>query len=1556
MLGLLNTSPVQTYIVQKSVAYFSNLLGTTVSIEHVNIKFFNHLSFKNLLVLDEQQDTLLYTRALDVSTSQWFLLTQHSTIKDIKLQDAQVQLLRNKSTGVWNYNFIIEKLGLNNNIKPKKPQKVVLPNIDLNYFSLNNAHFLFKDEWVGIDYEASAKELYIDAQKIDLKKGILDINTIFIDEGLFGMTDYKGGRPDSLRPKGPRKFTSDQPFNPDLWSFNIDKIQLINSRFFLEMPERPINVHLFDERHLNIKDIDLLARKVKIEGDTITGDLRQLNAQERSGLGIKKMSAQVKVSPKISECANLYLETHNTIIKDYYAMHYDAFPAFLDYIHKVKMVGKFKESKVSFKDIAYFTDQIDFLTYLNPTLTGEAIGTIPHLMANNIILKDEQTTFVGNVVLTGLPSVDAFHIDAPNFTLSTNNKGLIKHLHMDQYTDFNVNALQNVLAHGNFKGFINNFNTETQIKTNLGHINLDAHILNATDDNIIVNSKFEARNMDFGKLTYHQDFGSLTARGQIQYELATKNTQFNITAQEFSFNKYPYKNIHFEGNYQQSILNAVLKVADPNLATQLTTLIDFRHQPYHYKVYGSVPYFNSHNLNLSTHQLSGGGEINLDLKGKTIDDVIGNVIVYNVKLDIDSTPLAFNQLYLNKSKEQGVDILNIASNGLQINASGHYNISELPQNVQYILHQFVPNLFQQPKFFNPNFDIKFNIHNEPNSELFKILNIPLELPQGLVASGNINFMDNIFDVNGNIPTLYYDGFNVEAINLSTGIADKVFNANITGKEFYWNNYLIGHQIDIRNTLSDNLADLTINTTNANGSNASLIQSEVYFAPDTTIIKFKPSSFYLNDKLWQIESKHPIFWSKNYLNLNDVQFKNAQQSIHLSSNAGGTDIVAKLQNISLDPINYLLFNYDYQGNINGDVVLEDLFKEPNINFEVALDDLKTAGYEMGEAAINGAYNIKKNKLTLYPNTSLVYNNAYVTAAGEYWVDEDSVRMSFLAEQIPLQWLQPYVEGYVHNISGVLNGFMTLNSYQNQLKASGKVQTKNAKMTVDITGVTYTLDQFAVSIDENNFYIDQARVLDSENNKAIISGKVPHHRFSYIGFDLNIQADKIKALALPVNYNAYFFGDITASVKARLTGMYDNINFHIIGTPLENSILYIPIQSSSEIGTYNYITFKKPDTILNTQRLKTSFGEKIKYVLRIDALANNNLEGNIILDPRTNDQLQARGEGNLSLIIPSDGDIRLNGTYTISDGFYNFAFQQLEVFNYRRKLLLENGSTIKWNGDLYDADLNVDAYTSVKARLFDLISNEKDRISLSTQELSDAQMQQIFNVKMKMQGRLSEPRLTFNIQSTENRSVGTYAYQKLQRINNDERELLNQVTGLLLLNQFIPPEGFNSSASLSAGAITNMSEMLATVASSQISNLAKKVLGVEDLYIGLSYKNYALSGYNPLNPTGFTNRNEAGVNFRKNFLNNRLTAEVGGTYDWGTVRANNNLTDNIAGDFRIQYSLNRDGNVRLKLFRTSNYDAVFQQTLGRHGAGIMYRKSFNNLNDLFNIKKKQISDNK
>src|SRR5690606_3179034 len=127
----------------------------------------------------------------------------------------------------------------------------------------------------------------------------------------------------------------------------------------------------------------------------------------------------------------------------------------------------------------------------------------------------------------------------------------------------------------------------------------------------------------------------------------------------------------------------------------------------------------------------------------------------------------------------------------------------------------------------------------------------------------------------------------------------------------------------------------------------------------------------------------------------------------------------------------------------------------------------------------------------------------------------------------------------------------------------------------------------------------------------------------------------------------------------------------------------------------------------------------------------------------------------------------------------------------------------------------------------------------------------------------------------------------------------------------------------------------------------LLGDPSLSIELKYKNYNLS--DPL-VYGGINRNELSFGVRKNLLNDRLVVEVGSAYDWGrpTSSSSNASNLNLAGDFRLQYLLTEDGRVRLNVFRTNNYDVLVDRNVWRGGIGISYRKTFNDLEEFFNLR--------
>jgi hypothetical protein len=171
----------------------------------------------------------------------------------------------------------------------------------------------------------------------------------------------------------------------------------------------------------------------------------------------------------------------------------------------------------------------------------------------------------------------------------------------------------------------------------------------------------------------------------------------------------------------------------------------------------------------------------------------------------------------------------------------------------------------------------------------------------------------------------------------------------------------------------------------------------------------------------------------------------------------------------------------------------------------------------------------------------------------------------------------------------------------------------------------------------------------------------------------------------------------------------------------------------------------------------------------------------------------------------------------------------------------------------------------------------------------------------------------------------------------------VATLLLIGSFYPQDNALGGGA-TAGAISNVSEVLSGTASSQLTNLVNRLTGNDNLSLAVKYGSYATTdATGTTDPT--TTRSTVSFGFDYKLFDDRVSVEYGGSYDWGkqTNNTNNSRVLNLAGDVRVSYQLREGGNTRGYFFRKEGFDALGNQSLKRVGLGLSWRKSFNTLEE-------------
>jgi hypothetical protein len=228
--------------------------------------------------------------------------------------------------------------------------------------------------------------------------------------------------------------------------------------------------------------------------------------------------------------------------------------------------------------------------------------------------------------------------------------------------------------------------------------------------------------------------------------------------------------------------------------------------------------------------------------------------------------------------------------------------------------------------------------------------------------------------------------------------------------------------------------------------------------------------------------------------------------------------------------------------------------------------------------------------------------------------------------------------------------------------------------------------------------------------------------------------------------------------------------------------------------------------------------------------------LIFDPVTGDILRSEGSGQARITI-QDQDIQMFGRYGITEGTYQFVLGEI----ISRRLDLEPGGTIVWEGDPENARLDISAIYNARPNISTLTSET----SLDDQSQNGQQVP--VDLIVEINGTLNsvENDYYFRLPSSLELSSNSTLSYTIGQINRDEEQKLLQATSILFTGQFIPTQGAGSATlgqSLSRG-----STVLNPLLSNQVINplLSNQINALLNSDVSRLDVDFNLNAYNEVN---------------------------------------------------------------------------------------------------------------
>ncbi|MEO9005152.1 MAG: translocation/assembly module TamB domain-containing protein, partial [Ginsengibacter sp.] len=1297
---LVQATFVQNFIIHRITHRLSKNLNTTVAIKHINLELFDKMSMEGLLVLDKKKDTLLYAGAAKVSITDWFFFKDKITLRYIGLDDAFVNLYRSDST--WNYQFLVDYFSGPHKTSVDTSSSEAI-NLDLKTVNFERIKIWQKDGWRGENILVSLNQLNFYADVLDTKNRIVKINNIVLDQLSFSLYDYTGNRPSSTSSDtSVIPETEGLQWNPDGWQLSVKNLKLTDGLVAVEREggEPPV-FNRFDEKHIVISSLNGDFKNVQLTGDTLKSNI-SLSAKDRGGFVIKKLAADFKFTPKMMEFNHLDIITKDSHLKNYYAMHYNHFNDDMqDFVHTVTIDGHFKNSTLSSEDLAYFVPETASWNTVF-TLNGNAHGKVDNITGKEMIIQAGTDNYLeGDISLKGLPDIDQTFIDLRSRELRTSYKELSRLIpSLKTITTPNLSALGRLKFTGNYTGYVDNFFTYGILSTDIGVLKTNLHMKIPAKGSTIYEGSVSTDEFQLGKFIDNSQIGNIAFSGKINGKGFTENDidlgiDGNIS--RLGFNNYIYTNILAHGDIRKKLFTGSASIDDPHI--KIDTLIgsvNFSKSKPEFDLDADVTRLHLKSLGFTNDSISLLGRFRLNFAGSNIDNFLGSANIYDAVLTDNDKQLSFDSLAIHSTIIDEKKLLTVATNELYASINGNFKILKLPEAFQLFLSKYYPAYINKLKENVENQEFTFNVTTKNVSEYINLFDKRLTGFDNSVISGNINIGENALNLRANVPRFNYSNISFDnTVFTGTGTKDTLI---LLGEidDVIINDSLHSPDAKLKIVAANDISDITINATGNKTLSHADLSARVTTKKNGFNLIFNPSTFTINQKQWHIEKDGELDLDDNMLMASNIRFAQNGQEVFISTQPSAinnsNDVNIAIQNIVIEDITPMFLKTPKIGGLlNGNIHINNPFKEMMVEFDSRIDKLKFEGDSIGVLSATGRYLSSTGNLAI---NAISNNDLYNFRADvDYWLNDTTntqLAGSVVFNNSGIHLMENYLGNIFNNIYGRATGKLDISGKSSSPKLIGRIRLDSTTLTVDYTQCRYILkDSTIITFNPDEIDFGIIKIKDTLNRTATLTGKIYHNFFDNFFFnELHLKTDatgnrpaRFALLNTTARNNKEFYGQVTGQAELSLNGFISDMHMNISGEPTDSSHIYLPTGETAETGSSDYIEF-----IQFGREMKADLQSRENTNIKVDMelTANPLVKIDVILDQTTGDVIKAQGTGKLNISAGTTDPLTIRGRYNIEQGEYTFNFQTF----LKTPFTLQQGF-IEWQGDPYLAKLNIDA---------------------------------------------------------------------------------------------------------------------------------------------------------------------------------------------------------------------------------------------------------------------------
>ena len=1239
----IRTSNFQTYLAQKATVYLTEKLGSKVDIEKIDIIFFDRLDIEGVFLEDKYKDTLLSAEQISVNIGDWDLKQKYLIVDNVVLKNADAQLSKSKGDSTFNFQHIIDFIGTSENdtssaVFDVQVRQMVLENVNFKYNDYNVEPIVF-----GVDYSHLA-------------------------------------------------------------------IQNLNGSF----------------SNFNFKD------------KTIQTKIENLSFKEKSGLIVKNFSSEVLYNSNLISLESLHLSLFESELNAniFELTTNNGNEDFNDFVNKVPFNAHLVNTKIALADLSYFIPQLNGMTDTLTIVNAEVSGPVNGMRLRNVDVRTlTKTQLKGNFQIPDITEINSAFIDQniALFQTSVNDIEAINlkpFLNGDEYIKIpkNLKGLSTVkLVNGHFTGTLASFVVDGNIYSGLGNLYSENGLkfekkkdglyhYQGGQSETAISKDLRVEQLKLGLLTGNRNLGVVNGYLQILegskgFSAKDIDLLFKGHFDDIVVNGYDYKNVIVRnGQYHNDRFIGKIDIEDDNLALVYDGYIDFKNiLEFNFDVKIDSSYLVKLKLmdgDLATNLKT---KVHVNLRGSTLENIVGEVDITRLEFFNGKKKIEFDEVNLSINRSEQSDTIRINSGYVDAELNGKFDFSQMIPMLNNQLANLIPNYVKT-----------------------------VVIPEGTIQDFKLSM--NLKDINP-ILRFYDTAYYVQPytkIELESHLANQTTMFNIQSDRFEYQNRVfsgiqLNHTIDsMIGNLNYQIASVQLNDSlevdnfrfNSVAQNNNLATDfgwkensrvkSAQFKMNTELLpandiytQFESSYFYLQDSRWEVLEKSSFLWNPDHIAVNELTIKNDNHYVKLDGQVSQNPndwLNIDVKDFDLSELNgFLGGDLTLNGILNMKGGAADLYNEIRAKSDANIKDLAINSELVGDVTLVGNWDIVNNALDLTGN--LMRDNVKrFDFKGFYYVDrkKDNLDLDLVFDHTNIAFLNAFSDPELYtNIRGNLDGSLKVKGELDNPIIIGDLMVEPTSVHVPMFNVDYMISGL-LNFNKGEILADYLEITDQLGNKGVGMMQIYHKKYSKWNYDVTLDFEDPNItktfLAMDTEYNEgdIYYGKAFVTGNVNIFGYNDITEITVDIKTEKGTNLTLPLYGTSEIEESSFVKFYNPDTLskdTNTVRI-----DRLGMTLNMNFRVTDEAKVNIVFDPLLNDEIEARGSGDIEMTMDDYGDIAMFGKYTIHNGMYHFNMKNVVKEDFE----IIDGSTVVWTQSPYDANIDIKTRFKRNVDMSDILS--------------------------------------------------------------------------------------------------------------------------------------------------------------------------------------------------------------------------------------------------------------